>query len=253
MHVKVRLGGIVDTSTVDWYGKVSMVVFFAGCNFRCPFCQNASLIPMGSGKAVSLEYVLDRVRTNRFLLDAVCVTGGEPTLQAEGLMELCRLVKSEGLLTSLDTNGSRPEVVEALVSEGLLDRVALDIKGPLNPDVYGRVIGLPGRAGSVLEKVLKTVEALRGTDIVVELRTTVVPGMLDWVEAVREIAKFVSRYGFAYSLQQFSPMGDLLDPSLKSVKPPSREELRELARVALEEGVSEVYVKTREYGLERVV
>ena len=119
--MKVRLGGIVDTSTVDWYGKVSTVVFFAGCNFRCPFCQNASLISMGSGKAVSLEYVLDRVRTNRFLLDAVCVTGGEPTLQAEGLMELCRLVKSEGLLTSLDTNGSRPEVVEALISEGLLD------------------------------------------------------------------------------------------------------------------------------------
>ena len=251
--MKVRLGGIVDTSTVDWYGKVSTVVFFAGCNFRCPFCQNASLIPMKSGKEVELEYVLDRIRVNKFLLDAVCMTGGEPTLQPEGLMELCRLVKAEGLLTSLDTNGSRPEVVESLVSEGLLDRVALDIKAPLNPDVYGRVVGLPGRAGGVLEKVLKTVEALKGADIVVELRTTVVPGMLDWAEAVREIARLVSKLECAYSLQQFSPMGDLLDPSLKSVKPPSREELKALARIAVEEGVGEVYVKTREYGLERVV
>ena len=250
--MKVRLGGIVDTSTVDWYGMVSAVVFFAGCNFRCPFCQNASLISMKSGKAVDMEFLLERIRVNKFLLDAVCITGGEPTLQAKGLIELCRLIKAEGLLTSLDTNGSMPVVVETLVSEGLLDRVAIDLKAPLKPDVYGRVIGL-SHSEDVLKKILKTLETLSEANIIVEVRTTVVPGMLDWTKAVKEIAELILSYGFTYSLQQFDPSGDLLDPSYKSIPSPSRNRLLELARIAVDEGVREVYVKTREYGLERVV
>lgn len=102
----MRIGGIVDMSTVDWYGNVSLVIFFSGRNFRCPYCQNSGLIPLESGEEVDIELIGERIRIGRQLLDAVVFTGDEPLLQPKALMEAGELVKGFGLKLMIDTNGS---------------------------------------------------------------------------------------------------------------------------------------------------
>ena len=252
MAEKMRLGGILDLSTVDWYGNASLIVFFAGCNFRCPYCQNSPLIPPDSGVEVGVEVLRERIEKNLILLDAVVFTGGEPTLQPEGVEEAARAVRDYGLKLMLDTNGSMPSIIERLLKEELIDRVALDVKAPLRAEPYGRVIGLPEAGASMARRVEESLELCNQYGVEVEVRTTVAPGISDDPDFIREIARSIRGRCTVYYLQQFDNTGNVLDESLKALEPPTRESLMELGRIALEEGVGEVYIKTRRHGLERV-
>ena len=252
MAERMRLGGILDLSTVDWYGNASLIVFFAGCNFRCPYCQNSPLIPPDSGVEVGVEVLRERIEKNLILLDAVVFTGGEPTLQPEGVEEAARAVRDYGLKLMLDTNGSMPSVIERLLREELIDRVALDVKAPLRAEPYGRVIGLPEAGASMAKRVKESLELCNQYGVEVEVRTTVAPGISDDPDFIREIARSIRGRCTVYYLQQFDNTGNILDESLKALNPPTRERLMELGRLALEEGVGEVYIKTRRHGLERV-
>lgn len=248
----MRLGGITDTSTVDWYGNVSLVVFFAECNFRCPYCQNSSLIPVGSGEEVDPVLLHDRIEINLNLLDAVVLTGGEPLLQEEAVIEVAETVKGFGLELMLDTNGSFPEVVEKLFVSGLVDRVALDVKAPLLADEYGGVIGLPRLGAEMAGAVDDTLELCKVYEVDVEARTTVAPTVSDDPAFIKRIASDIRGRCSVCYLQQFDNTGDVLSPVLKDLKPPSRETLLQLAELVLGEGVDKVYIKTRELGLEEV-
>lgn len=249
---RLRLGGITDISTVDWYGNVSLVVFFAGCNFCCPYCQNSALIPADSGEEVGLELLRRRIEVNLNLLDAVVFTGGEPLIQPEAVIKAAELVKGLRLMLMLDTNGSFPSVVEKLLDAGLVDRVALDVKAPLMAEDYSRVIDLPRMGAEMAEAVERTLELCNGHGVEVEARTTVAPTVSDDPEFIRRIASSIRSRCDVYYLQQFDNTGDVLSPRLKELKPPSRETMIELAEVALGEGVENVYIKTRELGLERM-
>ena len=250
----MRIGGVVDKSTVDWYGNVSLIVFFAGCNFRCPYCHNSGLIPMDSGEEVELDYLRQRILVNMTpvpVLDSVVLTGGEPTLQAEAVREVAGLVRELGLKVMLDTNGSVPEAIEPLLEAGLVDRVALDIKAPLNARDYGKGAGIPD-AEEVVSNVGRTLDLCMEYGVDVEARTTVAPTVTDSERFIREIAGDIKDRCAVYYLQQYDNTGEVLSPRLKELASPSRERLVELAEVALGEGLGNVYVKTREDGLERV-
>jgi len=250
----LRIGGVVDKSTVDWYGNVSLIVFFAGCNFRCPYCQNSGLIPMDSGEEVELDYLRQRILVNMTpvpVLDSVVLTGGEPTLQAEAVREVAGLVRELGLMVMLDTNGSVPEAIEPLLEAGLVDRVALDIKAPLNARDYGKGAGISD-AEEVVSNVGRTLDLCMEYGVEVEARTTVAPTVTDSERFIREIAGDIKDRCAVYYLQQYDNTGEVLSPRLKELASPSRERLVELAEVALGEGLGNVYVKTREDGLERV-
>ena len=251
----MRIGGFVDMSTVDWYGNVSLVVFFAGCNFRCPYCQNSGLIPLDSGEEVDVETIRKRIMMNMSPvpeLDAVVFSGGEPLLQPEGLLDSAKLVKGLGLRTMLNTNGSVPEAVESLLEARLIDRVALDVKAPLTPEDYRRVAGLCGNCRSVVRMVKRTLALCNGYGVEVEARTTVAPKLSDDREFIRRIAEEINGRCAVYQLQQFDNVGEVLSPELKALPPPTRERLIELAEVAVDEGMRNVYIKTRKLGLERV-
>lgn len=242
-------------STVDWYGNVSLVVFFAGCNFRCPYCQNSSLIPLDSGEDVELESIRKRIEANMEpvpQLDAVVFTGGEPLIQPKGVLEVGRMVKELGLKLMLDTNGSIPSVVESLLKAEVLDRVALDIKAPLTPEDYKIVAGLSGDYEYIVEGVRATLDVCCNYGVEVEARTTVAPKISDDTDFIRHIAKELRDRCDVYYLQQFDNTGDVLSPLLKSLSSPTRERMMELAKVAIDEGVRGVYIKTRRHGLERV-
>jgi pyruvate formate lyase activating enzyme len=246
----IRIGGIVDLSTVDWPSRICSVVFFSGCNFRCPYCQNGKLVDPNYGRCLEVEEVVRLVMRSRPLIEGVVITGGECTLQPDGLVHLCRRLKEVGLLVGVDTNGSMPHVLGKLLQEKLVDRVAIDVKAPLEPKIYEEVVGLQGRGDDVVKSVEKSLDLLLKYSVEVEARFLVVPNMTNNTNYVREIARKI-RGVTRLVIQQFRPEADLLDPSFKKVRPPTRQELLALAQVALEEGLSNVYIRTREHGLEK--
>ena len=247
----MRLGGIVDLSTVDWHGNVSLVVFFAGCNFHCPYCQNSSLIPLDSGKEVDAEYLKNRVKVGRNLIDSVVFTGGEPLQQPNGLRNAAEIAKELGLKTMLDTNGCRPDIIEELLSDRLIDRIALDIKAPLNPDDYAIFVE-NHLAEDVTVKIGESLDICNRHRVEVEVRTTVAPGISDDPSHIRAIAARLTGNCDVYYLQQYDNQGDVLSPELKNMAMPEKEILVELAEIASSEGVELVFIKTRKSGLERI-
>lgn len=253
----MRIGGLVDVSTVDWYGHVAFMIFFAGCNFRCPFCQNAEFIPMDSGVEASLDSVKARVNESLLLLDALGVTGGEPVLQPDALIGLFRWAREKGLKTFLNTNGSRPPVVSSLIEEGLVDYVATDVKGPLSDHKkLGRVIGLPEKVAlRMASRIRMTMETCLKNKVPLEIRTTIVPTLIDDEESVRAIAGEIVKMGGcdAYYLQQFMPVDSVLDKRFEEVNATKRDLLMRLGRVALDEGIENVFVKTAQRGVEKVI
>lgn len=253
--VKLRLGGITDMSTVDWYGNVSMVVFWAGCNIRCPYCHNSTLIPLDSGTEVNLALLDERLKHSMNpvpSLDAVVFTGGEPILQTEAVIEAAKLVRKYGLLLMLDTNGTLFEPIDRILKTGLIDRVALDVKAPLNPDAISAITKVPEIADEHIASIKNTISLCNELGIPIEARTTVAPGVSDDVDYIREIAREIKGTVDVYYLQQFDNQGDVLSPELKETEPPSKESLINLANAAIEEGVENVHIKTRFEGLEKI-
>lgn len=219
--------GLKRTSLIEYPGKISAVVFVGGCNFRCAYCYNADLVlrpdevPTIDEGSV-LAFLRDRVG----LLDAVCITGGEPTLQPD-LGDFLRKAKGMGFLTKLETNGSRPRALEALLREGLLDLVAMDIKAPLRFDAYARVT--PNITREDFEGVRESFELLKASDANAEFVTTAVPGLVGEAE-ILEIAKSIGG-SKAYVIQQFKP-GKCIDPSYSGLEPYPEEVLRGFAERA---------------------
>ncbi len=198
-----------------------------------------------------MDSVEKRILSNLSLLDAVGFTGGEPSLQPQPVTELCRWARENGLRTFLNTNGSNPDFVRELSVLCLLDYVALDVKAPLRPDAYGPVVGLESGVEEIVRRVRETIRVCREMKVPLEARTTVVPTLVDSDNVIREIARSVRGCNL-YILQEFSPFDSVLDEKLRKLKPPSRELLIRLARGVLDEGVNDVYIRTRRGGLEKV-
>ena len=149
----MRFYGFQKMTLLDFPGKVACTLFTGGCNMRCPFCHNALLVTeleQGNDTWDEAE-VLTFLRRRKGLLDGVCVTGGEPTLQPE-LAPFLRRVKELGYAVKLDTNGTRPEVLRALVGEGLVDYVAMDVKN--SPARYALTAGVPAAELSGVNTIL---------------------------------------------------------------------------------------------------
>ena len=161
------IAGLQKMTLLDFPGKVACTVFLRGCNYRCPFCHNSELLGAGEN-VMDLEGFLKFLKTRQGLLDGVCVSGGEPTLQPR-LPELLASIKAMGFLVKLDTNGSRPEVVKALAAEKLLDYVAVDAKN--GPSAWGQTVGLENPDLAAVEQTLRF---LMEGDVPYELRTTLV-------------------------------------------------------------------------------
>ncbi|MDR2055593.1 MAG: anaerobic ribonucleoside-triphosphate reductase activating protein [Desulfovibrio sp.] len=157
----MRIGALQKTTMLDFPGRVSAIVFAQGCNFVCPYCHNPDL--KRQGDLLEPDGVLEFLTRRRRLLEGVVITGGEPTLQ-EGLAEFCRELKELGYAIKLDTNGSRPDVLERLLRENLLDYVAMDVKA--DPRRYPREIS----AADAGDAVSASVDILNGSPVPREFR-----------------------------------------------------------------------------------
>ncbi len=206
----MKIGGFQPFTLSDFPGHLAAVVFTQGCNFKCPFCHNATLLPRMANQDVMLPEteVLGFLHARRGLLDGVVVSGGEPTLQP-GLPAFLKRVKAIGYKTKLDTNGSRPQVLAALVEAGLLDYIAMDVKAPL--DQYARLAGVTVSVRDLEESIA----LIAWSRLPHEFRTTVVPALLD----ARQIADIRATLpgGSQHRLQQFVPE-NALDPEACGVR-----------------------------------
>ncbi len=164
----MKIVGLQKLTLLDYPGKVACTVFLGGCNFRCPFCHNSDLLDGTAEMLMDDAAFLDFLKKRTGLLDAVCVSGGEPTLQPE-LPRFLRNIKDLGFLVKLDTNGYRPEVLQALVEAGLVDYVAMDVKN--GPSHYAATTGHPGID---LDRIARSLRYLIEDHVAYELRTTVV-------------------------------------------------------------------------------
>ena len=179
------ISGLQKMTLLDYPGKVACTVFLQGCNFRCPFCHNSDLLPHNAEALMDIPAFLQFLEKRRGLLDAVCVSGGEPTLSPD-LEQLLRGIKSLGFFVKLDTNGYRPDILRHLTAEGLLDYVAMDVKN--SPARYAQTTGLPRIA---LEKIEESLRFLLSGTVPYELRTTVVNELHD-EESIAEMGQWLA-------------------------------------------------------------
>lgn len=167
------IAGLQKMTLLDYPGKVACTVFLQGCNFRCPFCHNSDLLENDGHAMIDRAELMTFLNKRRGLLDAVCITGGEPTLQPD-LAELIAEIKALGFLVKLDTNGSRPDVLKRLVAGGLVDYVAMDIKNC--PERYAETVGLPQIR---LQPIEESIAFLLNGSLEYEFRTTVTEELHD--------------------------------------------------------------------------
>lgn len=214
----MQIGGLQKLTLLDFPGQVACTVFLQGCNFRCPFCHNPSLV-LGT-EAITQESILAFLKQRQGLLDGVAITGGEPLLSA-GLEDLLREIRSMGYKIKLDTNGSFPRRLEQLISDGLVDYVAMDIKNA--PEKYDHTAGAAGFLPAVRESASLLIDG----KIPYEFRTTVVDELHE-PEDFHAIGQWLSG-AQQYFLQCFADSGEILQPGLHA---PSKEKLEKCLAIA---------------------
>ena len=214
--------GMQSLTLLDYPGKVACILFVRGCNLRCPFCHNASLVCENPENAFSEEKVLAYLKKRQRILEGVVISGGEPLLYPD-LLSFLRKVRELGYAIKIDTNGTNPQRLKEIVREGLADYIAMDIKN--SPALYGKTTGI---ANPDLSAIEESKEFLLGGAVDYEFRTTVVDG-LHTPESIAEAARWI-RGAKRYFLQSFKNSGNLLAPENLSTY--SEEQMNELLAIA---------------------
>ncbi len=202
----MKIQGLQKLTLLDYPEKVACTIFTAGCNFRCPFCHNASLV-LGTepGSTYSENDIFSFLKKRQGILDGVCVSGGEPLLQEDIAMFLEK-IKKLGFLVKLDTNGSFPKKLKELVKSGLVDYVAMDIKN--SPKLYCRTAGIDEQE-IIIKRIRESTEFLLESPVGYEFRTTVVKGY-HTKECFEQIGLWIHG-AEKYFLQLFVNSGELID------------------------------------------
>ena len=217
------ISGIQKTSLLDYPDKISAIVFTQGCNFRCGYCHNPGLLQVNSKKDIySVDVFFEFLKNRVGKLDGVVITGGEATLQKD-LIPFMQEVKNLGFLIKLDTNGYRPDVVQDVINQGLVDYFAMDIKAPL--DKYSFVTNVDIDT----DKIVKSIDLIMKSNIPYEFRTTVMKSQLTYedFEKIAELIKGADRY----FLQKFEAKTDIWDSTLKNEVTYSDNEFKEIIEI----------------------
>ncbi len=218
----MNIAGFQKLTLLDFPGKTAATLFTPGCNFRCPFCHNASLvIRTDEAEHYGEEEVLSYLKKRKGVLDGICITGGEPLLQKD-IADFMSKVRELDYKIKLDTNGSFPEKLRSLVSAGLVDYVAMDIKN--SREKYAETVGIEGFDTSAVEE---SVAYLLSGAVDYEFRTTVVDE-LHAEEDIENLASWI-KGASRYYLQNFVDSGDLIGEGLSAASSEKLEAMRKIA------------------------
>ena len=200
----MKLAGMQKLTLLDFPGKMACIIFTAGCNFKCPFCHNASLVNAGNADSIDEDEVLDFLQKRKGMLEGVVITGGEPLLHSDIDLFLGK-IKDLGYAVKLDTNGTNPALLKKLVKEKLVDYVAVDIKN--SPEKYKTAVG---NINLNIDDVSETKEFLLKGTVDYEFRTTLVKGihckedmlpLVQWIKGAKN-----------YYIQQYKHSNEVLSP-----------------------------------------
>lgn len=194
VEISMIIKGLQKLSLIDYPDKLTCTIFTFGCNFRCGFCHNPELVKEDNTPEIKKSDVINFLKKRKKFLDAVCITGGEPTIN-KGLIDFISEIRSLGYLIKLDTNGTNPEMIEKLIDKKLVDYIAMDIKGPLK--MYDEVVGVKVN----IDDIKKSVDIIKSKMEKYEFRITVVPGLFRR-EHVKPIGEWLGKINIFY-IQNF--------------------------------------------------
>jgi len=229
----MKIGGLQKVSLIDYPGLICGIVFLQGCNFKCSYCHNPELVDSKLFQpCIKEKEVLDFLNTRKGKLDAVVITGGEPTIQ-DDLAIFIKKIKKMKFAVKLDTNGSQPQIIKTLLEEKLLDFIAMDIKAPF--EKYKNVVKVPVNADLIKESI----RLILKSKIPYEFRTTVVESQLEEKDILR-IAKLICG-AKSYALQKFVPVKTLDKKFLKDKSYP--DEILQKIKKHLEHQIPSVTIR----------
>ena len=220
----MRISGLQKLTALDFPDRLACTVFTPGCNLRCPFCHNASLV-LKNAEDYNIDEFFSFLKKRTGVLDGVCITGGEPLLQP-GIEEFISKIRELGYLVKLDTNGAFPDKLESIISKGLVDYVAMDIKN--SPEKYPASCGIDKNSEDFLLPFKKSIALLLQNKVDYEFRTTVVEELHDIsdIEKAGELIRGARRW----NLQCFKDSGDLISSGFSS---PTKQKLEQMRKIAL--------------------
>lgn len=242
--MKIKVGGILDLSTIDYPRKLASVIFLYGCNFRCPFCFNPNLIYGNNYEEKEINELINLIK-NKSFADAVVITGGEPTIQEKELKELCKKLKENKFLVKIDTNGSNPSLIKELIENKFVDYIALDVKGPLNEKDYSKIIGVNSK--NFIKDVKETINIILNSNMDYEFRSPIIPMLNDKEDLLKKHADDV-KDSKTFVLEQFDPENGTLDPKFKDLQPLPEKKMNEIAKL-----FKNKIIKTRTKQGERII
>ncbi len=220
----LKIGGWQKVTLIDYPGKLAASVFLVGCNFLCHYCHNPELIKFEPDKEyLSNQAFFDYLKKRQGVLEAVCVSGGEPLLFTE-VTDFLQKIKNLGYKIKLDTNGTNPNFLQELIDKKLIDFIAMDVKASL--ENYSQVCGVKVD----INKIQKTIKIIMNSGLDYEFRTTVLPKFHN-LEEIAKIAKII-KGAKIYFLQNFSNK-ITLNPDLANEPSFSDQELQKLKKIAL--------------------
>jgi len=211
----MRIQDIQKLTLLDFPGRVACTVFTAGCNLRCPFCHNATLVLGDAGEGMTEDEVLSFLKKRKGVLDGICITGGEPLLNAD-IGDFIKKVREIGYAVKLDTNGTFPERLEKLLGEGLLDYVAMDVKSA--DDTYANLCGVKVD----MAKIHRSIDLSKNSGVAHEFRTTAVKD-LHKPQDFTVIARLLGDE--RYFIQCFKDSGYILSDGCEAFSKPELEEI----------------------------
>ena len=203
----MKVAGYEKISLQDYPNHISCIIFTQGCNLKCPFCQNSTLIPFKNNDLVDENEILEYLTLRKNILNGLTISGGEPTLQQD-LKEFIQKVKKIGLDVKLDTNGTNYNLLKELIEEKLVDYIAMDIKNSLKK--YDATSGI---TKINTENILKSIDLLKQNEIDYEFRTTII-NEYHTIQDIYEIIKLIG--DSKYYLQNFKNSSNVLDQNLTS-------------------------------------
>ena len=222
MYIPIK--GWQKTSLIDYSPYTASVIFLGGCNFRCNYCHNPELVLKHHEiQDIDVKEVLDYLNAKKNWIDSICITGGEPTLYKD-LPEFISMIKKEGFLVKLDTNGTNPSMIKEMIDKKLIDYIAMDIKTDLEKYEQITVVKVDK------EKIKESVNLIMKSGIDYEFRMTAIPGLVGKKE-IFLISKWL-KGAKRFVVQNFRGIKPLIDNKFQEIKPYSKDELNEIAETA---------------------
>ncbi len=234
MGTELLVDGYEPSSLNEWPGKVTAIIFLAGCNFRCGFCHNKDLVlNSASLPQIPFSKVLTHLKSRKKWIDAVEITGGEPAIHKDKVIEILSALKREGFITKVDTNGSVPDFISELNTRKLVDYWSMDVKASF--ENYSDVV----RAEVIVDNIRESIKLIMESGVDYEFRTTVIPTIhtSEEVASIGEQIKGAKRY----FIQSFAP-NNTLDVKFMNIEPFSEEELLKFEKIA-QQYVEEVQIR----------